>query len=784
MSLAASNDPSRPASDRGKLRRWAWAPIPVLLLATLALGFVNIPVAYEVPLLVMGLNFVTRTLACLWIMFLSGRSFLKSGAPGLLLLGCGAAIWGISGFIASPSLAPDVNFSAAVSSVGLWVSALCHLTGVVLSIGSARNIRPVRLWLGLCYGISLCLVGLVVVAKVMGWLPTFVIGGLGGTAVRSIVLGSCFVMLTLAVALLEEANRRSWSSFRRWYAAALALMAVAVLGLLIEPSYPNWLTWISRTAQSLIGIYLFLALLAAMRESGVSLRSLERPVPPQGMPYRYVVAFTFVITAAAVRLAFLQVLGTSSFFISFYPAVMLAALYGGFGPGMLAALVSAMLTDYFMARPAGRLFVNTPAEWLAISVFLVGCAMVSTIAEALRHAQRRAIDAETQSQIVAARQRDLEALRESEDRLRFALETSRTGAWDLDLTNQAMVRSPEYEQIFGYDQPLSTWTYERFLEHVLPEERPAVDTALQAAITAKGVWFQEFRIRRADGVVRWVWAASRYRVDANEAKEHVVGIVQDVTERKNAEFLLQQTNAELERRVSERTTQLAAANADLRDQVEAYKRLESEVAGLVEADRVHVGMELHDNLCQQIAATGMLASSLAKRLRSQEPSLNELTSRIVSVLSDIGGQAHKMARGLLPVQIEPAGLMMALGALAQQTQEMQEVNCEFRCAAPVPVENTTTATYLFRIAQEAIHNAVRHGRARHITITLSGAEGVVLEVCDDGVGISSAAERSTGSGLRIMAYRARVIGGDLKITANPHGGTLVQCSLSKGARQI
>ena len=765
------------------MHRWAWAPIPVLLLATLVFWGVDAPDAYEVPKLVMGLNFVTRTLACLWIMYLSGRSFLKTGEPGILLLGCGAAIWGISGFIASPSLAPDANFSAAVSSVGLWVSALCHFTGVVLFTWAWRNIRSRRLWLCVCYGISLCLVGMVVVAKLMGWLPTFVIGIHGATPVRSIVLGSCFVLLSLAVAFLGEANSRSWSRFGRWYCGALALMAVAVLGLMIEPSYPSWLTWVSRIGQSLAGIYLFVAMLLAMRESGVSLRPMEQPFSSRGMTYRYVVAITFVITAAAVRLAFLQVLGTSSYFISFYPAVMLAALYGGFGPGMIGALASALLTDYFMARPAGRLFVNTPAEWLAISVFLVGCAMVWKMAEALRQAQRRANKAETQAQIVAARQHDLEALRESDDRLRFALETSHTGAWDLHLASHIIARSPEHDQIFGYDQPLPLWTYETFLDHVLLDERVAVDAAIQAAIASKGIWSEEFRIRRTDGSIRWIWAASRYRKDVNSTTEHVVGIVQDVTERKTAESLLQQTNAELERRVEERTTQLAEANADLRDQVEAYKRLESEVARLVEADRLHVGMELHDNLCQQIAATGMLASSLAKRLRGQDPALQELTSRIVSVLGDIGGQAHKMARGLLPVQIEPAGLMMALGAFAEQTQEMQDVKCEFRCDAPVPVDNTTAATYLFRIAQEAIHNAVRHGHARHITITLSGSDGVVLKVTDDGSGISPGADRSSGRGLRIMAYRARVIGAELQIVGNPGGGTVVQCSLGKGVRK-
>jgi hypothetical protein len=126
------------------------------------------------------------------------------------------------------------------------------------------------------------------------------------------------------------------------------------------------------------------------------------------------------------------------------------------------------------------------------------------------------------------------AVRASEDRLSFALETSHTGAWDLDLVNHTAYRSLEHDRIFGYEQPLPQWNYEMFLEHVLGEDRAAVDAKFRTATAARGDWSFECRIRRVDGEVRWIWAAGRHRVDAGGSARWMAGIVQDITDRKRA----------------------------------------------------------------------------------------------------------------------------------------------------------------------------------------------------------------------------------------------------------
>lgn len=136
-------------------------------------------------------------------------------------------------------------------------------------------------------------------------------------------------------------------------------------------------------------------------------------------------------------------------------------------------------------------------------------------------------------------------LRESEERLRFALETSHTGGWNLDLTDHTAHRSLEHDRVFGYRELLPRWTYEMFLDHVLSEDRAAVDAKFREATATGRDWSFECRIRRVDGEVRWISAAGRHRRDSTGNPRWMGGIVQDITGRKRAEEALRESEERL-----------------------------------------------------------------------------------------------------------------------------------------------------------------------------------------------------------------------------------------------
>lgn len=146
---------------------------------------------------------------------------------------------------------------------------------------------------------------------------------------------------------------------------------------------------------------------------------------------------------------------------------------------------------------------------------------------------------------MAVRKAAEDALRESEESLRFVLETCHIGAWDMDIADHTTFRSPEHDRVYGYDAMLPKWTYEMFLEHVVPEDRERVDATYQQAVKTQSSWSFEFRIRRPDGHIRWIWATGSHRRDADGAVRRVAGIVQDITERKRAEDAQRASESEL-----------------------------------------------------------------------------------------------------------------------------------------------------------------------------------------------------------------------------------------------
>ncbi len=518
-------------------RRWlAWLPILLLLAAMIVLRTMHLHSTYESPYLLIVLSFIFSTLTSLCIVFLMGRSFIKLGTPGLLLLGCGALILGIASSVAVAAGSKDANSQITIYNTCVWLSALCHLAGVVLSFRSQRTLSVPGVWLGIFYLLALGVVGLVTRAALAGWLPPFFVQGQGGTLVRYLVLVSAIAIFVLTAVLLRLANRPSMSPFAYWYALSLLLISVALFGAMILSSAGSPLGWTCRAAQYLGGVYMLVAALAVMRASRIPLVSLETRL--QETRYRFSVAFVVVIVAAVVRLLFLPELGAFSPFLLFYPAVMLAALYGGLQTGLLATVLSVLVADYFWLRPTGNLAIAKPADWLGVIIFLLSGMMICWITEAMRRAQIRSQRAETESSVAAARLQGMERLREQAALLNLAHDAIMV----LDMEDRITFWNQGAEATYGWTNAEALG---RAAGELLQTSFPQPLAEISARLAEDGGWEGELTHTRKDG--RQIVVASRWAVqrDENGRQMGVLEINRNVTENKLAEEALRDATQRL-----------------------------------------------------------------------------------------------------------------------------------------------------------------------------------------------------------------------------------------------
>jgi PAS domain S-box-containing protein len=215
--------------------------------------------------------------------------------------------------------------------------------------------------------------------------------------------------------------------------------------------------------------------------------------------------------------------------------------------------------------------------------------------------------------------------------------------------------------------------------------------------------------------------------------------------------------------------------------ISARKRLELQIAEASDREQRRLGEDLHDGLCQHLVSTAFAARGLAAKLADRSLPEAEDAVEIAELLGASIAQARDVARGLCLVPLEAGGLASALEELATQTRSRHRIACQFvEKNASIPALEETVGANLFRIAQEAVNNAIKHGQASQITVTLSAdPQRIWLDVEDDGIGFRPQPEPARGLGLHIMNYRARMVGAALNIGPRSGGGTMVTCSIRR-----
>lgn len=206
------------------------------------------------------------------------------------------------------------------------------------------------------------------------------------------------------------------------------------------------------------------------------------------------------------------------------------------------------------------------------------------------------------------------------------------------------------------------------------------------------------------------------------------------------------------------------------------KRLEAAILDISAREQRRIGQDLHDGLGQHL--TGIAFMSKVQEQRLAEKQLPEAAdaSKIVALVNEAIHKTRELARGLLPVVSDAHGLMSALSRWACEVEDVFRVSCRFQAEKPVLIDDVNVSAHLYRIAQESVHNSIKHGQAKNIVIGFGATGGRgKLQIDDDGVGIADALGQSSGMGLQIMGYRARMIGGSLSVSRKSRGGTIVTC---------
>jgi PAS domain S-box-containing protein len=207
------------------------------------------------------------------------------------------------------------------------------------------------------------------------------------------------------------------------------------------------------------------------------------------------------------------------------------------------------------------------------------------------------------------------------------------------------------------------------------------------------------------------------------------------------------------------------------------KHLEHQVLEISSREQRRIGQDLHDVLGQNLTGLALLNRILAQKLAEKDIPEAEDAARVGEMIKQSIAQARALSRGLCPIDQKAEGLMTALQALAGNVTEFYGISCLFEADSPVLVPDMAAAMHLYHIAQEAINNAVKHGKADQIRLRLvDEGDGFTLSIRDNGTGIPEPLGPAKGIGLNIMQYRAGMIGGVLEMKRHPEGGTVVTCT--------
>lgn len=344
----------------------------------------------------------------------------------------------------------------------------------------------------------------------------------------------------------------------------------------------------------------------------------------------------------------------------------------------------------------------------------------------------------------------LDALRASEARFERVLSGATDGFWDWDLEENRVYYSPSFRAQLGFLDVEAFGSQYGFIESIHPDDRERAAAALRRAMEAGGEFREEFRLRQADGEYAWFLARGERVPGADGRASHFAGSITKATDR-------------------------ARMDESLKGALERLRHLSRRVIAALESERGHLARELHDQLGQVLTAVKIRLQTLGRQLEA--PALVARLDDSVRVVDVAIEQVRRLSRDLRPPQLDDLGLVAALRAHLEAQAEMGRFRAHFDAPDELPPLADELKIAVFRIAQEALTNVLRHAQATTVWLELA-VEGreLALTIRDDGVGFrrdatSRPAGVSASLGLVSMEERAALAGGSLRIESSPGVGT-------------
>jgi PAS domain S-box-containing protein len=356
---------------------------------------------------------------------------------------------------------------------------------------------------------------------------------------------------------------------------------------------------------------------------------------------------------------------------------------------------------------------------------------------------------------VTERVRSEKALRENQMRYELATASGRVGVWDLDLLTDIMFVDPQLKMLLGYADSEIENRLEAWSDILHPADREATLAAVQACIQGRSPLFEmEHRFLHKDGSIRWFLTRGSPIRDEDGRVIRMIGTDTDLTTTKNAEEALRRSE-----------TALRASLKEVRD-------LAGRLIAAQEAERARIARDLHDDLSQELALLNIELERLGQNWPTSGQEIARRVREISERTGEISSTVHRLSYQLHPSKLQTLGLLAGIQSLCRDVSAQHHVGIEFRhvdVPAAVPSE---IALCMFRIAQEALHNVVRHSRATKAHVSLEVRNGSLeLHVADPGQGFVVNPDGSAGLGLISMRERAHFLGGQFVIHSAPGCGT-------------